>query len=439
MELTHLSRGILISVAILMVYSFFFDSAIALIIAGSLLFTVLWRLYFFNKTMHEIISGIRCLRSASTTILRQGIPVDMNLKISYALPEYFHLVFTEQLPVGIELVAGNLDLQGTVSRDHTIRISYSVIPLISGSHVFPGLSTSISDPFFSDQIFLGSQDFSGPTLAVYPIGNFENTLRLRELGEQDLEQIRVVSGSGLRGYREFIPGDDVRNIDWKLTAKHDKPIVREYMGAVGITPLIIADLPEFYEDSVPPDFSKMIQAVASAADRSFQTYRNVSLLLISGPNLVKAQDRISDLKSALQILHSHANPVRRLHSMYRYRTTGTMRIVLTKISYDMQTAGEMEEGRIFLSRIARIISSYSKAPPSHVFQGEISRSLAADQYEDAYIFSLFSGDASHISILIEQLHQRHISAHLMVPGNNANAPGVRNSLQSGADTVTVFS
>ena len=55
MELTHLSRGILISVAILMVYSFFFDSAIALIIAGSLLFTVLWRLYFFNKTMHEII------------------------------------------------------------------------------------------------------------------------------------------------------------------------------------------------------------------------------------------------------------------------------------------------------------------------------------------------------------------------------------------------
>src|SRR5258705_5131892 len=49
-------------------------------------------------------------------------------------------------------------------------------------------------------------------------------------------------GLDLADIREYVPGDDVRNIDWNVTARLDLPHVREYLEDREITAHFLLDL-----------------------------------------------------------------------------------------------------------------------------------------------------------------------------------------------------
>ena len=72
--------------------------------------------------------------------------------------------------------------------------------------------------------------------------------------------------------REYAQGDSVKNIHWKISAKLDKPMVKQFERSVGGTSIIIADLNGYFpfdEDS------------ADAADCIIETLLALNLSLIS--------------------------------------------------------------------------------------------------------------------------------------------------------------
>ena len=63
--------------------------------------------------------------------------------------------------------------------------------------------------------------------------------RLRDAGARILRQRGA--GTSFSGLREYVPGDDPRRIDWKATARRQKPIAREYTIEQGQTMMIAID------------------------------------------------------------------------------------------------------------------------------------------------------------------------------------------------------
>ncbi len=45
--------------------------------------------------------------------------------------------------------------------------------------------------------------------------------------------------------REYVAGDSVKNIHWKISAKHDTPMVKDFERSIGASSIIIADLNEY--------------------------------------------------------------------------------------------------------------------------------------------------------------------------------------------------
>lgn len=67
--------------------------------------------------------------------------------------------------------------------------------------------------------------------------------RRRTLGMLDGEYGSVFKGRGLDfdELRSYVPGDDVRDIDWKATARHGSPLIRRYISIRRQTVLLVAD------------------------------------------------------------------------------------------------------------------------------------------------------------------------------------------------------
>ena len=95
----------------------------------------------------------------------------------------------------------------------------------------------------------------------------------------------VFKGQGMdfEEVREYTPGDDVRNIDWNVTAKMDRPFVKLYREERELTIMLLVDL------SASGDFgsievSKRELAAELASVIAFSATRNndkVGLLLFT--------------------------------------------------------------------------------------------------------------------------------------------------------------
>lgn|GEM_PF-6631175 len=102
---------------------------------------------------------------------------------------------------------------------------------------------------------------------------------LSEIGEK--EEGRKPSktargGTDYKGLREYTPGDKPKYIDWPHTAKHLKPIVREYASSEGAVILLVN------EDTTGPQTSDFIaSAILTVALTALKTSTPVSLATVS--------------------------------------------------------------------------------------------------------------------------------------------------------------
>ena len=84
-------------------------------------------------------------------------------------------------------------------------------------------------------------------IVILPRKHVINPIRDSSSSENEAESTNSFSfdKNSLTNIREYIPGDSIKHIHWKMSAKQDKLMVKQFEKSIGGTSVIIADLNEY--------------------------------------------------------------------------------------------------------------------------------------------------------------------------------------------------
>ncbi|ABD40360.1 protein of unknown function DUF58 [Methanospirillum hungatei JF-1] len=108
--------------------------------------------------------------------------------------------------------------------------------------------------------------------------------RARVTGQQAGVHISLFKGQGVEfsDIREYIPGDDIRAIDWKITARYQIPYVKEFVEERDHTIYLIADISGSGTfGHVVSKFSTLVSVLATIALSAVHYHDRVGLILVS--------------------------------------------------------------------------------------------------------------------------------------------------------------
>ncbi len=111
---------------------------------------------------------------------------------------------------------------------------------------------------------------------------------------------RAGSGNELFGIREYRPGDSLRRIHWRSSARHGQLVVREYEPPGVRTMHIVVD-------PAPPTDDVADQVARIAASEAWDCVRDGGWVVISGPELEPTHEE-RDLWPLLEWLARYPNP-----------------------------------------------------------------------------------------------------------------------------------
>ena len=435
MRLKRCAQGISLLVILLFACALILDDLAILLAAGTLLAGLCGLGYSFDRRFRHAVASVRVERSLERAVVRTGTTLRVTTAITLQVPAHVQASVSEILPAGVVVQDGETAASsGTSPAPVTFRLAYRITPVVHGTMHFSGVTLVVRDNFFENSIVLSAEPFRGPVLSVQPRGLFEPSGRGLTAETREIEKMAVLSGLGVRALREYYAGDDLRRIDWKLTAKHNKLFVREYTGVVNLPPLIVVDLP-WRGTPYPADaFERMVAAVAGMVEHSTTMYQYSTVLLISGPNILHFIIEEKDLQRSISALREWMHPVERTAHFYRMTDRSDLRRRIRALEIQ---SGEIPDPSTekFISSLKKQSLISLKAQQTHVFNAQVARTLSPLTVNEVYLFSLFLGDASHLVQLIRQAKAMKLRVHVRTPKipdllSSPYAPG-----RLGADTV----
>jgi len=198
--------------------------------------TEVWWLTFTGLILLALLDALRPGPLLAIKITRSipdnlalGVTNSVSLELYNPLTRLIHIELNEQQPPSLSIMG--LPIKLSVKPEARIKVSYQLVAIERGDSVLPPLVARIHSPWclWQHRTPLGAQK----SLKVYP--NFTAIASIAELGVEDhVRQLGIHlsqrRGDGLefKQLREFQEGDALRQVDWKATARHFKPISREY-------------------------------------------------------------------------------------------------------------------------------------------------------------------------------------------------------------------
>jgi len=437
-RLKRCAQGLSLLAVLLFSGAFVLDDLAALFAAGILLIGLCGEYLLFNRRLWSIVHSVDVERSLSRTLVRRGTTLQVTTRITVTVPPRMQVGITERIPTGLAVQDGDTSLiADSLPSPQSTRLSYRITPVMHGRMHFSGLTLRVSDLFFEDSIDLLAERFCGPSLFVQPAGMFEPSSKRATTETREIEKMSVISGLGIRALREYYAGDDLRRIDWKLSAKHDKLFVREYAGVMSLPPLIVVDLPWRGAPYPRDEFDRMVAMVAGMAEYSIKTYQYVTVLLISGPNILHLIADEKDLQRCISVLREWMHPAERTVHFYRAADRSDLRRHIHTIESAQVTAPDAATLQ-YLGSLRTYYLATLQNQKMYAFTAQVVRALASITTDEVFLFSLFSGDISHIRQIVKQAKTARLRVHIRMPGTAE--PRLLASYQAGlgADSLEAF-
>ena len=406
MHTTHVTSGIAALALALLLAAWFFSDLLLLSLAATLLLFLLFRCILFLRVLRAVGDDLTVHRGTDRTITRQGGIVTVTTTCAGTVPGRVRVRVRDLLPAGAVLRSGETGggLQGAVT------LRYEISLMATGAIGFGGLDLELADVFFRTTLRCRTPLFREPVIHVEPFSVFALAGAAGLHGEVEHERPRLIPGYGIRAFRDYIDGDDPRHIDWKLSAKHGRIFVRQYTGLSGSVPLIVLDMPDY---GAPPEAADALKgAVSAIAEQASVRSGGGHLLVIAGPNVIRSLSLSRQMRSVRELLKS-ITPGERLVSLYRKPDPATLRS-------RSRRAGAPDEPdmrvRRFVSGLSEIYLSFSNAMKPSTFEVQVSRVFGSVPAADVYLFSAFTGDQSHVRMIILQARRRGMPVHARTPG-----------------------
>ena len=223
-------------------------------------------------------------REISAYRIRAGDRVSVKLTLSNRGGKLPVVIVEDDLPPGCEIVEGKSRRMLSLGKGETIELEYQLHPR-RGYYNFQSVSISASDPL---GIFTRKQNVKAKAaLYVHP-----RLVKIDRLGLKP-RQTNVyagyiparVGGPGVEffGLREYEPGDPIRWINWRASARYQQALYvnqyqQERVGDIGLI-LDTRASSQVLDKKGEPLFGTCVRAAGSLADRFLQDGNRVGLLL----------------------------------------------------------------------------------------------------------------------------------------------------------------
>jgi uncharacterized protein (DUF58 family) len=152
----------------------------------------------------------------------------------------------ERLPFGAELVEGNTSVAGELLGENALTLAFNVQAPRAGQMRFEGVRVQMADihGLYYHTVFLREP-------ACYRVlpplvdaeGKTATTKRNNLMPPPGINRVpRPGSGSELLDLRDYLPGDPPKTIAWKISARRDKLITKEYESEVPVRCTLFVDV-----------------------------------------------------------------------------------------------------------------------------------------------------------------------------------------------------
>nr|WP_245320836.1 DUF58 domain-containing protein [Methanofollis sp. W23] len=270
-----------------------------------------------------------------------------------------------------------------------------------GEVFFRGVALRIHDPFFPRAATFKGEEVRLPTLEVRQ----ERRFLSREGGRRDARPVSRPSlantGETVRSFRKFGTGDDIRTIDWKISAKQGSLYVRVYADEEARPPLIFVDLPRKGASSRAQ--AAMKEAVRGAIAASVERHGRASLMAVRGPNLLVYLPLEADYARAMQALARSAGKATEEAHFYRARTPPSLRADLNAIMHRSGNGNGNGHGAApaYRERLAAAYGSVLRGREQTVYERQVAQAVWRLRPHHIELFSCKDGgDQSHLEFVV---------------------------------------
>jgi uncharacterized protein (DUF58 family) len=221
------------------------------LLALTLLLWFLAEWFAFTLRLRLAVPNLRVRRRlkddrGAVDTLWAGHPVEMHVEVT--LPYGLGLPYVrlaERVPYGVGQVSGRIERQGALTADAPLTMDYRLRCDRPGRVRFEGVTVQLADfqGFFVHTAFLQS----GQVYRVLPgltdaQGHRPTIKRDNLLPSPGLHRhLRPGSGSELLDLRDYMPGDPPKTIAWKVSARRDKLITKEFESEVPLRCTLFID------------------------------------------------------------------------------------------------------------------------------------------------------------------------------------------------------
>jgi len=397
--------------------AFILDDMAALLAGGTIIAAVLGQYIVFDTQVRGIVASVGVRRSLSRNPVRKGTALQVTTRFTFRTPSRVSVGISDLLPPNTILVDGITTVAaGPDPSNRAGQCRYRITPLAHGEQPFSGVSVQVRNFFFTTTIRLAREDDRKPVLSVLPTGLFQAPLADSAEGTRDNRKAGVWSSMNIHSLREYQPGDDLRHVDWKISAKFDKIFIRKYSSPMSHPPLIIVDLPWNGAPYPGEEFNRMITEVTGMVSHTLLTYQRISVLFISGPNVLHLirEERNSTrcIAELREWMHPAERPVHFYHMADRSDLRSQVRTVEKALS---ETADPRlhEYYELVRDRYLSVLQ-YQRNP---AFSGQVARTLSQILMTEAFLFSLGCGDVSHIRHIVRLLQTLNTRVHVRIMGD----------------------
>jgi uncharacterized protein (DUF58 family) len=404
-QATHLTQGIAGLLTLLAFFSFVFDDASLFIVSSALAAFLLYRAVGVLREFASLVESIEVLRRTPNQFVRQGSVLSVDTEIVMKNESSLICSVSDLIPPSTVLISGSTCIPMDMPQSGNYRTSYRIKTLASGEHSFRGLRLRCADKFFAIDMVLSTPLAQHPILHVYPIKRFEYEGGGR-FGEEDIERITPLPSSGIRSFREYVHGDSLKHIDWKMTAKYGKPYVREYMGRMGESVLIVVDLPDRESNYNTAAFATMMESVGSAVAGEAKKGSESFLMVVSGGNFIRYVPIQRDYSLVMEIMKL-LGPEERLVHFYRVHGKQDIRTTLARLNgvHPPHYPGSLKS----------VLNQFVSQKQRTLFEMQITRMLRTSPTSELILFSLGEGDDSHLRIIAKEAKEARMRTHLRIP------------------------
>jgi len=431
MEPQRPTTAIGVMAALLMAGAVVLDDPAAALAAFSLVLFLAALAIRFRQRVARIAASVKVERVTNRKIIPQG-GTSVILTTFASRPEPGTAVSVREiLPPGSSAVSSGHVMP--VSPDGSATLLYNLTALVPGRLGMPGIVLTVADPFFSADLAMESAPFRGPELDVHPHATYERSRKRNEDATRERNKPSVSRGYHLRSVREYLPGDDIRTVDWKMTAKYQRMFIREFTSVESVPPLVVLDIPGEESGVSDEALAVLVNGANQETAAAIRRFGSVSLLVISGINVLSILLEERNAPRCTGAILDAAHPQVRLHHAYRWKNRAALHATVRTC----RRAVSREEGSVrhFHARIASVCRRSLAGPYVPVFAIQVASLLRSVHLTEIYLYSLFEGDDSHVKELAAQAQEQQIR---VIPRTVAAKDAMTPRELPGADPVQVI-